>query len=154
MRPIVVGVDGSAAGRVALEEAAGSARGNDRLVVVVFVRHFPHAGLRALAFGTGAVIEDAMDELQIVAEAEAIAVFDPAGVRWRFEVGRGEPAAELMRIAAAHDAETIVITARRHGALASFTLGVVTAQLLRRWQHCLLVVHPHADGERRMPSTR
>jgi nucleotide-binding universal stress UspA family protein len=146
--PIVVGVDGSAASRLALEEAAAAAKGTDREVVAVFVRHLPLAGLRALAIASVAGSEDAVDEMQIFAEAESIAVLEAAQVSWSFEVGRGEPAAELMRIAQAHDAGTIVVAGRRHGALGGFAVGAVTAQLLHRWSRCLLVAHPQASAGR------
>lgn len=144
--PIVVGVDGSPASRLALEEAIAAANGTDREIIAVFVRHAPLAGLRALAIGSGSVAEEAIDEMQIVAEAESIAILDAAGVRWRFEVGEGEPAGELIRIAKTHGAGTIVVAGRRHGAIGAIAAGAVTAQLLHRWDRCLLVAHPEPES--------
>ena len=70
--------------------------------------------------------------IQALAEAQCIAILDPAGVRWRFEAGVGDPACELMRVATDLEADTIVVAGRRHGALGGFTHGSVSVRLLHR----------------------
>lgn len=144
--PIVVGTDGSDTSRLAVEEAGSIAKSSGKQLVVVFVRHVSFAGVGMLATGgLGAVaVQDSLDADQALAEAQCIAILDPAGVRWRFEAGVGDPACELMRVATDLEADTIVVAGRRHGALGGFTHGSVSVRLLHRWSGALLVIHPRA----------
>ena len=116
---IVVGTDGSETSRLAVEEAGAIARASGRQLVVLFVRHVSFAGVGVLATGglSAGAVQDALDGDQALAEAQCIAILDPSGVRWRFEVGEGDPASELMRVATGLEADTIVVAGRRHGAL-------------------------------------
>lgn len=142
--PIVVGTDGSETSRLAVEEAGSIAGASGQQLVVVFVRHIPFVGVGMLATGglSAGALQDALDGDQALAEAQCIAVLDPAGVRWRFEAGEGDPACELMRIATDLEADTIVVAGRRHGALGGFAHGSVSVRLLHRWPGALLVIHP------------
>lgn len=116
------------------------AQGSRRAVIAVFVRHAPLVGLAAVAAMNA--MQDTLDGIQTLAEADSIAVLGGAGVCWSFEAHTGEPAAELMRAAEAHEAESIVVAGRRHGAIGALARGAIATQLLHRWRRTLVVVHP------------
>jgi nucleotide-binding universal stress UspA family protein len=141
--PLVVGTDGSETSRLAIEEAALLSKGTGRPVVLVFVRHPRLAGLSALgAGGIGVAVEnEALNAEQCVAEAQGIAILDPVGADWKFEVRTGDPATELMRAARDCGATVIVVAGRRHGTLGGVACGSVCSHLLHRWPHSLLVIH-------------
>jgi nucleotide-binding universal stress UspA family protein len=145
--PIVVGADGSDNSPLAIEEAASIAKGSGQTVVVAYVRHTPLAGFGVPWTGGLSVgfVQGVLNANESFVEAESIAILDSAGVHWRFEVREGEPATELMRLATAAGADTIVVAGRRHRALGSMACASVCAQLLHRWPRSLLVIHPHTD---------
>lgn len=149
--PIIVGTDGTETSRRAIEEAASIVKGNRLTVVVVFVRFAQHAGIAVLGSGGlgMAAIEDVLDSEEALAEAQSIAILDPASVSWHFEVRAGEPAAELMRIATELGSDTIVVAGRRHGALGGYVHGSVCTHLLHDWPHSLLVVRPKPNQHSR-----
>jgi nucleotide-binding universal stress UspA family protein len=91
-------------------------------------------------------MEDNLDAEQALAAAQSISILDPLRVPWSFETRRGQPATEIMRSAKGHGAEIIVVARRRHGAVGSLTYFSISAQLLHRWPHTLLVVHPPPGG--------
>jgi nucleotide-binding universal stress UspA family protein len=139
---IVVGVDGTDMSRLALEKSATMAKADQVRVLAVYVRHVPMSGLNVWSVGAGPAVREILDDMQVRAEAEAVMVLETAGVPWSFEVRRGEPSAELIRVAKENDAETIVVAGRQHGAIGGFAHGSVVAQLLHRWPRSLLVIHP------------
>jgi nucleotide-binding universal stress UspA family protein len=149
--PIVVGADGSDTSRLAIEEAASIARGSRQMVVVVFVRHAPFGAIGFVGGGglSSVMVQDALDAGEALAEAQSIAILDPAQVKWRFEVRTGEPAAELMSLATELGSEMIVVAGRRHSALGGFTCASVSMRLLHRWPHSLLIIHPPSDATTR-----
>ena len=145
--PIVVGADGSDNSRLAIEEAASIAKGSGQTVLVAFVRYVRLAGLGvpwtgALSVG---VVEEMLTADESFAEAQSIAILDPVGVPWRFEVREGDPAHELMRLATEVGADTIVVAGRRHGAFGAMACASVCTQLLHRWPRSLLVIHPQSE---------
>jgi nucleotide-binding universal stress UspA family protein len=146
--PIVVGADGSANSRLAIEEAGAIATATGQPIIVVFVRRPAGSGLGAAWMGAMSIraIQDVTTTQECLAEAQSIAILDSAGLTWRFESRTGEPARELMRVAGEAGAETIVVAGRRHGALGSVTTGAVCTQLLHRWPGSLLVIHPPSDS--------
>jgi nucleotide-binding universal stress UspA family protein len=139
--PVVVGVDGSDAGLLALEEAASMISGTERSLLAVFVRHIPCVAWSALNAGVVWHMESIVDETQNLAEAECCALLGVRGVRWHFEVGRGAPASELMRAATRHESDTIVVAGRRHGTFGGFASGAVATRLMHRWPGTLVVLH-------------
>src|SRR5260370_20617939 len=54
-----------------------------------------------------------------------------ADTEWSFEVALGDPATELIRIAAAHDAAAIVVGGKTHNALGGLVLSSVSEKLAR-----------------------
>jgi nucleotide-binding universal stress UspA family protein len=148
--PIIAGTDGSETSRLAIAEAGSLASGTGRAVVIVFVRQPWCGGAGILAAcgvglfggcGVGpATTPGNADEA--IAQAQSIAILDPLGVTWEFEVRDGDPATEIMRAGMHHGADTIVVAGRRHGAVGGLARGAVIPQLLHRWPHSLFVVHP------------
>jgi nucleotide-binding universal stress UspA family protein len=141
--PIVVGSDGSETSRLAIEEAAAIAKGNDQSVVAVFVRHTPLKGFAISSGGlNSAEIQEAIDVGAALAESHCIAILEPACVPWRFEVRTGKPLAELMRVAVESDSDAIVVAGKRHGAFGRYLSGSVCRGLLHRWPRTLIVIRP------------
>lgn len=144
----MAGTDGSEASRLAIREAGALAQQSGRSVVLVFVRESRYqATSSVLSVGALAPLQECLDGEQTIAQAQGIAVLDALGVPWSFELRYGQPATELMKAATAHEAETIVVAGRRHGAIGSVAHSSVTAQLLHRWPHALLVVRPSVGSE-------
>lgn len=63
--------------------------------------------------------------------AQARSLFDAAGVAYATEIGSGEPALELLDIAARLKCEAILMGARGHGILRGALLGSVSQALLQ-----------------------
>lgn len=147
--PIVAGTDSSETSRLALIEAGTLARHFSLDVVAVCVRRARFNGSAGVYSPEAAhALQDGLDSVQTVAYAQSVAILDPLGIRWCFEVRTGQPAAELMCAAKYRGAETIVVAGRRHGTVGGLTYSSVSAQLFHRWPHTLLVVHPPpADTE-------
>jgi nucleotide-binding universal stress UspA family protein len=145
--PIVVGTDGSETSRLAIGEAATLARGSGSPIIVLFVRHAPLAGLGALSSGGQAVgvLAECQSSDQALAEAQSIAILEPMGLSWRFAVGSGDPASELIRVATESGSDTIVVAGRRHGAIGGYLAGSVATKLVHQWGGSLLIIHPRAE---------
>jgi nucleotide-binding universal stress UspA family protein len=151
--PIVVGIDGSEVSRLALIEAGCLASRSSLDVVVALVRPARFNGVTCVfAMGAVAACLGGLDSDQALAYAESVTILDPLKIRWSFEVRTGQPARELMRAAEAHNANTIVIAECRHRTLGFLASQSVSAKLLHRWPHVLLVVHPPARGAMRTNS--
>jgi Universal stress protein family len=73
-------------------------------------------------------------------------VLAPFGVRWKFEVGIGEPATLLERVAQQHEAEMIVVGSHGHTATQRLLLGSVSARLVHHADRPVLVVR-RVQGE-------
>lgn len=110
---IVVGFDGSAASRRALEEAALRAGPGGRLFVVHGFRApgeqygRPNAGLKLASEHEAARAARA--------GAEAVLSALPAAPDWEFELLAGPPADAIVRVAAVRDADHIVVGSRGVG---------------------------------------
>jgi len=125
---IVVGVDGSAHAARALAWAIDEARRRGAHLRVVTVWHVPLG-----AYGTGGLVPPlttAVDESfgEVAQEVAAAAgeTVRAAGVEVETQVKRGQAADVL--IAAARDADLLVVGCRGHGGFAGLLLGSVSAQ--------------------------
>jgi nucleotide-binding universal stress UspA family protein len=146
MPGIIVGTDGSAHSRRALEWAireAGIRR--TPLTVLTVYQALPDywgavtsPGVRALAA-----------EARKMAQEEADRLLDRAGVRSRpllvtVQAVNGLPAEELLKAAADTDADMIVVGARGSGGFKKLLLGSVSTHLTRH-AHCPVAVIPPED---------
>ena len=143
--PVVVGVDGSAESREALDVAARLAQQGGAALVVLHVRH--EGSLTAAgeaAPSADAALVAALDEGEAAARAQASDRLGSKGLDWRFEVVRGDPADELIRYATEHGATGIIVGARAHGLVGGMLLGSVSQKLVRQSPISVLVAR---DGK-------
>jgi nucleotide-binding universal stress UspA family protein len=149
--PLVVGVDGTAAGVAALRWAADQARGSGARVLAIAVSAPPPLLAGGPEVGAGLVAQTMLaDEQQFTAAAdawlteaiEALAT-DARQVVDR-QVRRGDAATELL--AAARDAELLVLGNHGRGGIVGTLVGSV-AQRCAHHAGCPLVLVPApADG--------
>lgn len=119
-RSFVVGVDGSASGRHALDVAAADAAqaGADLVAVHVRTRHtVAESLLRASSYLAVALAEgeDWRDELERDARSDCTAILGPTSLRWRCVVLDGDLVTELHRLAVGAHAARIYVGARTRG---------------------------------------
>lgn len=87
---------------------------------------------------TGAVGERAL--------ASAQGLFDAAGIHCESEISAGDPAAELLAIAARWGCEFIIMGARGHGALRGALLGSVSQSVLQTSSLPVTIIGPNAES--------
>jgi nucleotide-binding universal stress UspA family protein len=123
---IVVGVDGSASSKAALDWAIRQAKLTGAIVDAVIAWHFPGAYGYPVAAGDDADYEKLAAKVVTDTIAE---VSGPAGpVEIRPKVVEGNPAAVLL--AASAGADLVVVGSRGHGGFVEALLGSVS-------QHCV-----------------
>ena len=125
---IMIGVDGSADSRAALEWAADLARQLDAEVIAV------HAvGLLERLTPADEPVPTAphREEIERIFEERWCAPLDSAAVRWRRLTADGPPAMVLLRIAEEQGADLIVVGSRGVGGFPELQLGSTSAQLVQ-----------------------
>ncbi|HXD69817.1 MAG TPA: universal stress protein [Gaiellales bacterium] len=126
LRPIIVAVDGSAAGRAATAEAIAAARELDAPVVLVHVRRAPSS-----VWGSPSYERRLERSLRRGREALAAAAAQAkaAGVEAQTEILEGRPAQRIAEFARARDAQLVILGPRRRWAVTSIFRGVAAAGL-------------------------
>lgn len=139
---ILVGVDGSAPSRLALEWAVDEARLRSGEVHAVTAWQFPQvtAGMEGL-IGDPEVFPDAARRLQ----EEALKRVDGGEVPVTGDVVQGGAAAVLLN--AAGNADLVVVGSRGLGGFAGLLLGSVSAHLVHHSPSPVLVVRSRTRGE-------
>ncbi len=115
VRRVMVGVDGSPAGRAALAEAGRVARADRFEVVAVHVRRglTPLEALGyAFAGGIGTNWLDGRDDGELSAWLDCVQVLESGGVRWQFQVRSGDPVEQLCSAAEAFAVRSVYLAAR------------------------------------------
>lgn len=137
---IVVGVDASKASSEALEWAADVAAHRDATLTAVFAWTLP------LTFTIDPIDEDALHAQAQKYLAEAVATVEiPHKVKVEQLVAHGDPAAALL--AAARDADLLVVGSRGRGGFAGLLLGSVGAQVASHAKCTVMIVRaPPAEG--------
>lgn len=141
---ILVGVDGSAPARLALEWAVAEARLRHGRVHAVTAWQFPPVtvGMEGL-IGNPDVFPEAARRLQ----NETLQRVDSQGLTVTGDVVQGHPADVLLR--AAEDSDLLVVGSRGLGGFKGMLLGSVSTQILHHAPCPVLVVRtrPRAGGE-------
>jgi len=128
VRVIVVGYDGSATAKMAVDYAARQAGGAGRVIVV---HAYGGAGEREHA---GAVIDGLALEDDPLLETE-----------WEAELVDGSPAEAILGVAYDRSADQIVVGSHGRGRLARAALGSVSQEVLHRSDVPVVVVGPERD---------
>jgi nucleotide-binding universal stress UspA family protein len=135
---IVVGVDGSPPAQAALAWALGQAELTDGSVDAVIVWEYPPA---IGGFGVGASMYEGANFRELaektVTEAVGSATAPAGSVSVRTQVIEGNPAQVLL--AAADDADLLVVGSRGHGGFVGALLGSVSQHCVHH-AHCPVVV--------------
>lgn len=153
METIVVGYDGTRSAERALTRACELARVFDARVVVVSVAALePLATPGPGAFGLMPYLYSHGDEPVAADETlwrqhrERVQAFlADGGIPVEFAGAVGQPAEEIVELAAREQADLIVVGTREPGFLERLLGGSVSQDVARR-AHCdVLIVHPHED---------
>jgi nucleotide-binding universal stress UspA family protein len=143
MKEIVIATDGSEAAREAVEYGVELASENG--AAVTFVHVLPPDDY--VVAGRGPVVPRPhhvdMDESEsALAEASDAAI--AAGVSYALERISGETVAEIIAVAAAKNADLIVVGSRGRGAISSALLGSVSKGVLNQAKRPVLIVRATA----------
>lgn len=143
MRRIVVGVDGSASSRQALEWAVEDARARGGQVEAVHTWHVPYLAVYpygALALEDG----DALEKRARAVLDEVVDAIDTRGLEAPVEriVACGNAAGILLDVA--KGADLLVVGSRGHGGFAGLVLGSVSQQVANHAPCPVLIVRPRA----------
>lgn len=145
---VLLATDGSgSAQRAALflrDLAAGATRQAE--VIVLYVVRPPgywfmsnEAGMMSGAEVIGQLLETAREEGKHILQRFA-GIFTAAGIATRGLIAEGDPASEIVRIAAEEEVQLIVMGSRGMGAIRGLLLGSVTDRVLQRGAIPTLVV--------------
>src|SRR5438105_820635 len=140
---LVVGVDGGTETLATLDVAVALAHEAAAPLFVVHVEHVPFVTFTdTTGIAQGAMAEAVKQDTETI-RTEVSRHLADADTEWSFEVASGDPATELIRIAAAHDAAAIVVGGKTHNVLGGLVLGSVGEKLVR---HSPLSVVVARDG--------
>jgi len=135
-RRILVGYDGSAAGRKAFDTALELARRDGAELFVLSVARPPEIGDDV---ETEAVIENSLRHHRALLD-ELRAETSKAGVKAHYEVTVGHPAEQIMHQADVREADLIVVGDRGRSSFARLLLGSVSKQVVQYAGRAVLVV--------------
>ena len=147
-RRLVVAVDGSPAANAGIDFIARDStfQGLDAVVVDVAAPGYPW--LMGMGVADAETVQQALDATEATRAEERAAgnratrILQEAGLRAESRHRDGDPADEIVRIAAELDADLIVIGSRGRTGLTRLVLGSVARQVLRHATSSVLVVHP------------
>ncbi|MCX6498537.1 MAG: universal stress protein [Arthrobacter sp.] len=135
---IVVGVDGSAESRAAMDWAVEEAKLRDGRVLAVTAWNFPYL---SNGFGQAWSYEGFETDAQAILDEERARVLDQ-GVEITGRVAQGSPASVLVE--ASRDADVVAIGSRGLGGFAGLVLGSTSTQTVHH-AHCpVLVFREHS----------
>ena len=135
-RRIVVGYDGSEAGRKAFDTALQLASRDGAELYVLSVARPPEVGDD---IETEAVIENSLRHHRALLD-ELSAETSKAGIKAHFEVAVGHPAEQIMHHADANEADLIVVGDRGRSKFVRLLLGSVSKQVVQYADRTVLVV--------------
>jgi len=138
MATIVVGTDGSKGSEAALSEGFDLAKRLGAKVLVVAVAAHTSDLLGGSVYQHN--VREHLNRARAALDA-ARTMAKEAGIEAEFEVFEGDAAEEIATIADSRNADLVVVGTRGHGGLADSLLGSVSADVVRRSQRPVVVVH-------------
>jgi nucleotide-binding universal stress UspA family protein len=156
LQTIVVGYDGTRPAERALARAMQLAHAFGATVIVADVAAPEPPPATSGAFGFPPYYYSSLEEQGIRADealwkqhrARIQALFAETGVPYEFAGVVGQPAQEIVEVAARRDADLIVVGTREPGLLERLLEGSVSQGVARRARCDVLVVHPAEDDDR------
>jgi nucleotide-binding universal stress UspA family protein len=142
MREIVVAVDGSEGGRIALDVGIDLAQGYGAQVTAVYVRH-PQPSFVGSPYAQRALSGELEKAKAALASAEAAAA--DAGVSLQTEEVEGDPAERIIELGRFRQADLIVVGSRGLGAIAGALLGSVSSKVVHHADRPVLVARRPAS---------
>lgn len=142
MREVVIAVDGSDGGRVALDVGIGLAQAFGAQVTAVYVRH-PQPSFIGSPYAQRALSGELEKAKAALAGAEAAAA--EAGVPLETEEVEGDPAERIIELAQFRKADLIVVGSRGLGAIAGTLLGSVSSKVVHHADRPVLVARRPAS---------
>ncbi len=124
---ILLATDGSENARRAAAEAAGLARELSSHVILVYINNSPPSQSRLVKanFDVHSILEeDAKSEIKNTLE-----FYEKDGLPYTLKVAIGDPAAEIIEIAAKEKADLIIIGSRGLGAIQGVVMGSVSRKV-------------------------
>jgi nucleotide-binding universal stress UspA family protein len=128
MKRIVVGVDGSEDSIQAVAFAGRLAKETGACLTVVYVQHLPVVGPPEL------------ERNHRMAERRMVKALMPLSVPWDLEVGGGDVAEEVQRVARERGADLIVVGTRGQGPIGRLLGGSVSTRVVHHADRPVLVV--------------
>ena len=132
MKRIVVGVDGSEDNIQAVAFAGRLAKETGACLTVVYVQHLPVVGPPELERN------HRMAERRVA--RRVVKALMPLSVPWDLEVGGGDVAEEVQRVARERGADLIVVGTRGHGPVGRLLGGSVSTRVVHHADRPVLVV--------------
>jgi len=132
MKRIVVGVDGSEDSIQAVAFAGRLAKETGACLTVVYVQHLPVVGPPELERN------HRMAERRVA--RRVVKALMPLSVPWDLEVGGGDVAEEVQRVARERGADLIVVGTRGHGPVSRLLGGSVSTRVVHHADRPVLVV--------------
>jgi nucleotide-binding universal stress UspA family protein len=143
-RVVVVGYDGSATAKAAVDYAAREA-GPDGHLFVVHAYGPPSDWLGYPNYDR--VLHDHQDRGRAVIDGLALGDDAVLGTDWEAELVEGPAADAILRVAEARGADEIVVGSRARGRLASAALGSVSHDVLHAARVPVVVIPPPHEGK-------
>ncbi|HUK94009.1 MAG TPA: universal stress protein [Gaiellaceae bacterium] len=143
---LVIATDGSPGAREALETGLALARESGAFVTFVYVRHGPSSMLGSPLYQRS-LSEEMQHARSALAEAEELAL--EVGVESEAEIVEGHPAERVIELAAARDADLIVVGSRGRGGIAGALLGSVSTELVQKADRPVLVCKQRSGARSR-----
>jgi len=139
MERIVVGVDGSEESIQAVAFAGRIAKVTGAGLTVIYVRHIP-VGYSGPPLVGPVALERHYRLVERRVTRRVARVLTPLTVPWDLEVGSGDVAQEVQRVARERGADLIVVGTRRQGPIGRLLAGSVSTQVVHHADRPVLVV--------------
>jgi nucleotide-binding universal stress UspA family protein len=153
-KPILVGYDGSAASRLALDHAAALAKRSAQVVVVVNVvpatlKHLSLSEMLLPGIDLNKLVKpESFREAARKRMEEVAAEVRKRGVEVQLEVRAGDGADELIQAAKDHDAEQVVLGYMSYEHKVPYGVGTVAEKVMRYCDRTVTLVRPPGASAR------
>jgi nucleotide-binding universal stress UspA family protein len=150
---ILVATDGSSHSKAALQAAVNDFRRESLQVAVVSIAPLPVAAMDGFALSAMSYapvdIQSLCDANEARAKAcleEARAMLEAAGIQATYYQRTGDPADEILNLAAQQQPDVVIMGSHGRGAIERLFLGSVSDAILRRWSGTTMIVRRPSEA--------